>query len=406
MAIDMTSFAAALKTLYPKDVLKDLTYQDNPLLALLPKEENAGGDSIKVPIIIGNPQGRSAALSTAITNKGNSTIKAFSLTRVSDYGVASINRETMLASEGDMMAFAKARKVEVDGIVNTVSRSLAKALYGAGTGILGQISSGSTVGSTTITLSDINDITNFEVGMKVKAYQNATGSSARGNAGTIVGINRQTGTLSFAGNWDTATGCSASDYLAQDGDYGSMLSGLGAWIPSSAPAATTFFGVDRTADTSRLGGVRHDGAGQTVEEALIDLCRKVAREGGKTSHVFLNPVQVGNLVKSLSSKVNYDVAKSADADIGFDSIKLYTPNGIVQVVSDYNCPATKGYALKMDTWKLYSIQAAPHIFDLDNDQKLLREATTDGYELRVGYYAQLGCSAPGHNGVVTLDAAV
>ncbi len=405
-----SNFSAALKTIYPANVLKALVYENNPFLAAVPKSTKAGGDGIKVPVIYANPQGRSATLSTAITNKGNTGSKAFTLTRASDYSVASIAREVMLATQGDEMAFARAVKVEIDGAFNTAVRSAAKALYGAGSGKLGRISSSSNVASSSITLSDINDITNFEVGMQIVLSDTETGGSLRSSGANalITGIDRNAGTLSFAGNLSAEiAAAAASDYIYQDGDYDAMMKGLAAWIPSSAPGATSFFGVDRTADVTRLGGVRHTGAGQTVEEALIDLARKVAREGGKPDVCFLNPVQLGNLIKSLGSKATLPMTtlKAFDAPIGFEGVQLYTPVGMVKVIGDFNCPATRAYMLQMNTWKLYSLDEVPHIFDLDNDQKLLREATADNYEVRVGYYAQLGCSAPGWNGVATLDSA-
>ena len=48
------------------------------------------------------------------------------------------------------------------------------------------------------------------------------------------------------------------------------LSGLGAWLPSSAPGSTdSFFGVNRSSDATRLGGIRFDGSSLPLEEALI-----------------------------------------------------------------------------------------------------------------------------------------
>jgi len=124
----MTNFEFALKEMYPEDVLRDMTFENNPLLAMLDKDEDSGGELIKCPVIYANPQGRSAVLSTAITNKGNTSGVAFLLTRASDYAVASIQREVMLASKGDAEAFAKAAEVEVDGAVNTCVRSLSRHL--------------------------------------------------------------------------------------------------------------------------------------------------------------------------------------------------------------------------------------------------------------------------------------
>lgn len=37
MALDLTSFASALKQHYTSDRVENMVYQDNPLLAMLPK---------------------------------------------------------------------------------------------------------------------------------------------------------------------------------------------------------------------------------------------------------------------------------------------------------------------------------------------------------------------------------
>lgn len=409
MTLNTTNFAFALKEMYPPDVMKDMTSENRPLLAMLDKDEKAGGKTITVPMIYANPQGRSATLSTAITNKGNTTGAEFSLTRVSDYAVASIDRETILASEGDKGAFAAAVETEMDGAVNNASNSLAKSLYRDGHGHIGQVSSVTTANPMVITLEDINDIANFEVGQVLVCDNTEAGSSllATPASVTVDGIDRDLGTITTnfdnsgpTTDWDDA----GSEYLFQSGDQGLMLSGLSAWVPSTAPSATTFFGVDRTADTTRLGGVRVTGTGMPVEQALHKLAAKVSREGGKPDCAYISDVQYHEMMLSLGSKVEY-VEQGVTADVYFSGAVIHGPRGKIEVYPDHWCPSRRGYVLTKNTWKLYSLRGAPHIFDADNDQKLLRETTTDAYEVRVGYYAQLGCSAPGWNGVATLDAA-
>jgi hypothetical protein len=57
--------------------------------------------------------------------------------------------------------------------------------------------------------------------------------------------------------------------------------------------------------------------------------------------------------------------------------------------------------LQLDVWKLYSLGKAPRILDADG-LKMLRESSADAVEVRAGYYAQLGCRAPGWNANVKL----
>lgn len=405
-SLDVTAYSAMLKTLYPSGVPKDQVYKNNPLLGMLPKKTDVGGEYIKVPIRYGNPQGRSATFATAVSNKTPSKYKAFLIPTPlpEDYGVISLDRQTIKLSEKNSGAFAAGQQTEIDGVINTVTRSLAKALYGSGSGRLGRVAS---VSTTDVVLEDINDITNFEVGMKLVVSTADGGGSLETGSVTVAAINEDTGTVTASANWATGIATiAANQYIFQQGDYDEMLTGLKGWIPVSAPSATAFFNVDRTAHVTRLAGIRHVGTSQTVEEALLTAAGKVSRAGGRISHFFVNDVQVDQLVKSLGSKVEYDVVKAFDAEVGFESIKIRTPTGgVVQVVADYNCPSGYGWGLNLDTWKLYSVGEAPEIFDLGNDQKVLREASSDGYEVRVGYYAQLGCDNPGSNCVVSFQAA-
>lgn len=46
--LDMTSFQSALKQYYTNDRVENMTYQDNPLLALIPKMESFGGKNLPI----------------------------------------------------------------------------------------------------------------------------------------------------------------------------------------------------------------------------------------------------------------------------------------------------------------------------------------------------------------------
>ena len=397
----MTSFDAALKQHYTSDRIENMVYSDNPLLALLAKMENFGGRNLPIPVIHGNPQGRSANFSTAQSNKTNSQISDFVLTRNSDYSLASISNEVLEASKGNANAFMEAATTEIDGAIQAAVRSLAIALYGSGSGAIGQVATGGT--GTSITLKDVEEVTNFEVGMEVVVSTQDGGGSVKSGSVTVNGVNRDTGVLTVDAQTaiDGGSGSDSDDFIFVEGDYDSKIKGLSAWIPASAPSATQFFGVDRSVDASRLGGIRYDGSSEPIEEALIGSASRVAREGGKISHCFMSYSKFADLEKALGSKVQYVDLKSS-ADIGFRGIMINGPRGVIRVLPDQNCPAGVAYMLDLSVWKLYSLGKCPKILDSDG-LKMLRESNADAVEVRVGYYAQLGCRAPGYNARVQLD---
>ena len=394
----MTTFAAALKQHYTNERIENMVYKDNPFLAMVAKYEDFGGENLKLPIKYGIPQGRSATFSDAQANKTNTQLKAFLLTRQADYSLASIANETIEASKGNANAFMEAATVEIDGAIESATRSLAIACFGDGSGAIGQVLA-TTSSVATFTLKQIDDVTNFEVGMQLKLNATKTGSSGTlSTAVTVDGINRDTGVITLS----ASASLTADHFIYQEGDYDAKIKGLNAWVPSTAPASTdSFFGVNRSSDATRLGGIRFDGSSLPIEEALIGGASRVAREGGKPDVCFMNYSNFADLEKALGSKVSY-VDVKASPEIGFRGILVHGPRGPIKVIPDQNCPKDVAFMLQMDVWKLYSLGKAPKILDSDG-LKFLRESTADAVEARIGYYAQVGCRAPGFNVRVALS---
>lgn len=395
MALDLTTFSAALKQHYTNDRVENMVYRDNPLLAMIPKYESFGGENLKLPIKFGIPQGRSKTFSTAQSNKTNTQYKAFLLTRAKDYSLASIDNETIEASKGNSNAFMEAATSEIDGAIEAVTRSLAIDIYGSGSGSRGQSSASST--GTSITLSDVEDVTNFEVGMELVFSTADGGGAVKSGAVTVNGVDRDSGILTVDALTaiDGGAGVAANDFIFQEGDYDLAIKGLRGWLPNTAPTSgDSFFGVDRSSDVTRLAGIRFDGSALPIEEALIEAASRVGREGGRPDYCFMSYSKFADLEKALGSKVQYYEHKVGE--IGFRGILIHGPRGPINVIPDQNCPSDRAFMLSMSYWKLYSLGKCPKILDSDG-LKMLRESNADAVEVRVGYYAQLGCRAPGYN---------
>lgn len=410
--LDLTSFDAALKEYYTDDAVEDMTYKNNPLYALMPKNEKFFGEYKVIPIIYGNPQGRSATFSRAQARglATSSYLKKFSVTRVKDYSIATIDNETLLASQNDRGAFLSAATLEIDGCIHSLTRSLATDMYRSGYGSRGTIAT-SSFGVTTLTLNDINDIVNFEVGMElvVSATEAANTLRALGSStnGLIVtGVNRVLGTLTFGFNVNDATNgiptIAQNDHLFVRGDREdsatparTKIAGLRAWVPDAAPASTAFFGMDRTSDVTRLGGLRYDASAMPIEEGLIEGAALVGREGGMIDHFFMSFDKYSALEKALGSKVQY-VDLAANARISFRGIRVNGPNGEIRVLPDQNCPSTRCFGVELKTWELASIGKAVRVIDTDT-LEMLRLNSSDGVEVRYGFYGNVCCNAPGRN---------
>jgi hypothetical protein len=416
-SLDLTAFSAALKTLYPSEAIRNLVYQNNPLFALIPKDESFTGASSTEPITYGTPQNRSNTFSSANTVNTTSLIKAFLLTRKQNYSMASIANEALMASRDDKGAFLKAAKYEIDNALLALTRSIAQQVYRSGTGTVGQISASATINSSSTAVAMINpeQIVNLEVGMAL-AFSATDGGAARSGTAYVVVIDRAAGSFLCSGTVNGApaslaslvSGVAVSDYIYQNaGDVNLAITGLAGWLAGSdiANSGDSFFGINRAADKVRLGGIKYDGSSQTVEEAIIDAAGVIAREGGRPDMLFISFKDFRNLVKAVGSRqiytdVNVDEAK---VRIGFTALVLNTAVGAVKVVPDLNCPVGVAFLLQMDTWKLKSLGEAVNLFDGDG-LMMIRDASSDALNIRCFSYAQVSCRAPGFNARILLPS--
>lgn len=302
-----------------------------------------------------------------------------------------------MASETSPGAFLKLATAEIDGALDSLKRSIAFSLYGNGSGALAVVSSVSTANPSVITLVNAEDIVKFEVGQLLQMRAAATTRIfATGIAtASVVKVDRDAGTITTdvdnSANTDTFN---AGDTLNVVGDYDAKLSGLLAWVPTAAPAATAFFGVDRTVDATRLGGVRVSGSGKPLDEAYIDAARRAGREGGNPDYAFAGFSRYASLEKTLGSRVIYSDVEIAG--IGFRGIKISGPQRSITVLPDRDCPEAYSWLLEMSRWGLYSLKQPIQILDLDGN-KMLRESSADAYEVRCAMFGQLGCEFPGAN---------
>lgn len=411
MTVSVASLQYGLKTLWPQSRIQDEVYPDHPFLALIPKREDFYGENAYIALQTGDPQGRSASFSTAQTisaltgsgNAGSSRGQRFLLTRAKDYQLINLETEVIMASQNDEGALIRALDTEMRSGMRNIGKSLATALFRGQTGALSGIAA---ITATTITLSNVNDVTSFEIGMRLVASATATGANRSTPAtADITGVNRDTGVLTFGAGTFTGTNWAVSDILFSQGDNangsgsGNKVSGLADWVPTTSPTSTLFFGVDRSVDPTRLGGLRIDASALSPEEGLVLALSRQAREGGKQSHILMNHADYRNVQYSLGSKV--ETAYQTVGRIGFQSIQMHGPKGVVSIMADQDCPAGFAYSLDMSTWKLFSLKGCPQVLDMDGNQ-LSRVAAADQFEARIVYFAQVYTDAPGYNGVITM----
>src|SRR4029077_6398181 len=193
-------------------------------------------------------------------------------------------------------AFVDEASRTMDNGFRNISNNMAFELFYGGTATRGQIAAPVTLVGTALTffLSNSQQVVQFEVGMTLQ------NSATDGGAASLVGgvidavqvtsVNRgtgQIGALVVQGDGSTFT---AGKFLQVLGDIGSAgastiagllgLSGMAAWVPVSDPLSTdNFWGVNRSADPTRLAGLRFNATSQSIAEGLTSALGFANREG-------------------------------------------------------------------------------------------------------------------------------
>lgn len=317
-------------------------------------------------------------------------------------------------------AFIDSAKQQVDGGFRSLTNNIAVELFGSGTatrGVAGTYSAtGGSPNTVSITLSNIQQITSFERNMTLVASATDGGAPSTDTV-VITAVDRSAGTITGTGSVSSLSGnWAAGAFLTVQGDLppggatttGSFraLSGLAAWLPKTSPGPSdNFWGVNRSADATRLGGLRYNATAYTIEEGLTNALAFINREGGRPDIAIMDFASYSALVNSLGAKVQYVQVKHDEVDVAFEGIRFQSAYGTVNVLADRNCQPQTCYLLQMNTWKLRSLGKVPHILTYGMEGlEGLRVGNADALEVRIAYYGNLICSAPGWNCVVSLSA--
>lgn len=403
MAATTTTAAAILRTQYTKDRVYWLAYENNPFVGTIDRHEDFGGDYYMVPVQTETPQGGSAGgFTTAQATEAASTFKRFQLTRKNDYAVARIDGEAWMAAQSNTYALVELFTREVDGAIHTNKRSLAISGFRSGTGSRGQISSGSNVSTSSITLNLTSDITNFALGMSIQLAATDGGTLRNSGANAVITkIDRLNGVLAFGDvltNYIAAA--AANDFIVRTGDNNNVMIGMSGWVPGANVTNTLFNFLDRTADPLRLAGQFYNAQGQSIRATLIESIARIDVEGGDADIVWMHPRDKSILVQEMEGKSLYfkevqTPVPESDQTIGYKTIEADFDGHTVKVMGDLNVPRQHMYIGEWDTMSMYTLGQAPQIIDYD-DLEALRVYNADSFEIRIVSRGDFGCKAPGY----------
>lgn len=395
------------KVLYPDGISKPL-YEDSPCLGMMKKDTQFYGIGTKYVVVsIAPGSGGSASIATAISNQGSTQEVRFSLGRKKLYEVGSIDGETIAAGRNSKGAIVDVVTHSTDRALEAFGRTLARAVWGNGGGARGQITAGSNVATSTVTLTSRVDGAALFKGMYVQlapddGFTASAGVRASGAQLQLGTVNRLTTAgvttlVTASGNWNQIAGATAGDFIFRAGDYQGYPSGIPAWAPTADPGGSdSFLGVNRNTagDMNFLSGWRIAGNGQPKQQTLVDATAEAKMNGLKgLKSVFMNPLDMRDAFKEQSTfkTISVDVDK---VEIGYRALELQGAMGVSNVFSETDVP--KGFAWLLDpgTWTMRSAGDVPMLLDADGIKMFLRNPGSDDYQYRYGCYMNFENAEP------------
>lgn len=411
---------AVLKDYYTDDKIKEQSYGENALFAFVKKERGqmAGGRRYVQPVEFGHPGGSSASYSKAMTNGTASKYEDFLIPRKKQYQRVQVDHELMFATESQRESFRKALD-EFDRGFKGLGEKIGRRCYRTQGGSMGRMAN-TTTNTTVISLADKASAFNFHIG-DIITFAAADGSGSERDSGDtteVTAVNIEEGEVTCADNLGTKiTGIQTTDFVFMDGDFNQCLAGLEDWLPvddRDTKLAASFNSVTRDVAPDYLGGIYMDGTAMGgLDEVIIKLVGKLGKYGAQTSHIFANPESLSDLellsnsrmriVAELNTRV---MGEGGDVLVGFSGYRAVVGGRSVKIYGDRNCPSNRLYALQLDTWTLWHTgKMVNWLGEAYTGSKLQPSQNEDAAEARLGAYMNLGCSAPGWNGVAKINAA-
>jgi hypothetical protein len=399
-AANSTNQSAVLKKIWPQDAIQDLFYDEAPLVAMLPKKTDWSGSTLEVVLQYGQINGRSTEFSRAKANKQASKKTKMSISTSDNFALWSVEHKIIVQTRNDKGALVKALEGETKSALKKFKRSVCWQVYGNGGGSIGRVATSTTLSSTTLTLRSAQSFRNIDVGdVLTFASDDGSGSSPAGiRTGSVevteVDPESLTVTVTPALNVGVPS-IANTDFVFIDGDYANSMYGVEAYVPATAPS-TSIWGMARSTQKRRLGGIRVGGKGMLIQEAVKKALKVAKDETASISHIFMSTDDFFNLEMNLGSTRQY--ADEKVGSVGFTGIQFVGGGSKpVKIFPDADCPVNVIRGFQMDTWTLHSMGEYPDFLNLNGGDKYMQEDASNSWEGRLGGYAQLYTDAPGYN---------
>jgi hypothetical protein len=389
--------SAILTRRYQKGV-SPAQFSKFPVINDVKKVTDWNGDDYAIAIETESPQGLGPDIPAAQASAVQSKFYRALISRLEYFGVVRIKGQALrTATQKGDAALVDLWQHELDGIEQTFLKHLEVLAMGAGNGVLGTISTGAT--GTEVTLTVVEDVNNFAVGMRVQLVSDTTlAPTVRAGVAAITAINRSAGKLTIGSNWNAAfTGGANGDSIVRYGDAATgstntVPAGMRKWLEGGSTPGT-WKSLTRNDDPVRLASQVLDMTGLPMAEAIIDLESLIQIQGHEPKlKLIVNPRDMRQVKKTLYGKVAFS-SGGGTPTIGFDGANWQGNNGTISTLQSPFCPKQNVFLKRMDKFALYSSGAAPMPMNFGKEN-MITLATDDAAEARIGLYGDFGESSP------------
>lgn len=389
--------AGLVRELWPDENLIEEVIDEEPLLGMCTKETDWGYKVVHHPLGWGANQGIGRTFADAKRNKGTASEAEFQIATREMFAALSLEGKLLRTFEQTKKKALLVDPIRREGeaTIDRMKRRFSKTIHGNGVGVIGRIATTSTVNTTTITLSDGNDLKNFEAGKVLQVESTgATGGTLRGGGVevTVLSIGTEDNpTVTIAGGlaWNAVVASiAAGDRLYETGTYDNdYFYGLDAFMPLHTGSPGTFLTCNRNLNPGWLAGRCMTGTNLSVYQRIKKAARISADAGNKPDCYLLSTRNFEKLEFEMDNKLV--MTKEPAADVGkyklgvtYTGAIIQGPRGPIKVMPSMWMPDDVERCGELKTVVMGSIGPLVH-WDTGNGPGDLRtEDATDNRELR------------------------
>lgn len=382
--ITLSTINDALKVLYINPIREFVNMKADPFAArILQTSDNITGyQKIVRAVQIGANGGAGAGTETGeLPIAGENLYKQFESTIKNLYGTVSIADKTMKSAVQGPGSFVNALQRDIDTLVETLKFSLARQIYGDGSGLLMALQNASSA-ATSVTAATGSILFNVLPGLTVDIYNGTTKDS--NGPFRIVDVNHSTGVITLnKGLGSALTGNGGKLYMQGSKDL--ELTGLGAIFDTTN--VTTLYGLTRSS-YSWMQPYLDSSLGELTEWKLQDAINTIE----DVYDVSINHIACGNTAYQYYMELMNYRRSINDVMILEGGHKALKFNGMPLVRNKFLQPAT----IDVYDTSLFTIDQIADWDWLDDGVHgiLQRNARYATYEGSIAKYCDLMCRLP------------